>query len=507
MKSLKSILFVLMVFSFVLVSLPQIEVVKAESKAIVVPDDYSSIQEAVDHASAGDTVYVKKGIYLVDGVAGITIDKPLSLVGEDSQKTIIQSEASIHYGESSTIHITADNVTVTGFTIIGNRMGDVGIKLENYDVDQLSDCKIIGNVISNNSDSGILTRGNSEKIVISGNNITDNSFGIYLSSSDSVVSGNYIARNDDVGIIIVTAKNVTINQNNIMGNGKETHLIFRSGGLYIRYWGPHYVYENNITNNFGFGVQFGDFCSHSVVYNNNIVHNQRGINLFNFEHPFGVNNTVYNNNLIDNSLNAFVEHTFPYDIPFVINGTTDVSWDNGKEGNYWSDYADRYPNATELDGSGICDTPYVLDENNQDNYPLMNPMAFPEILETTPPTISIVSPENKTYPINNVSLTFTVSEPTSGIGYSLDGQENVAIDGNTTLTELSDGSHSLIVYATDTAGNTGASETVYFSIEVPPPEPKPSEPFPITWIAAATAIIAIVGAILLIYFRKTRKQQ
>jgi len=48
-------------------------------------------------------------------------------------------------------------------------------------------------------------------------------------------------------------------------------------------------------------------------------------------------------------------------------------WDNGypSGGNYWSDYEERYPNATEIDNSGIWDTPYVIDENNQDNYPIV----------------------------------------------------------------------------------------------------------------------------------------
>jgi len=48
-------------------------------------------------------------------------------------------------------------------------------------------------------------------------------------------------------------------------------------------------------------------------------------------------------------------------------------WDEGypSGGNYWSDYEYRYPNAEELDGSGMWNTSYVIDENNQDNYPLM----------------------------------------------------------------------------------------------------------------------------------------
>ena len=49
------------------------------------------------------------------------------------------------------------------------------------------------------------------------------------------------------------------------------------------------------------------------------------------------------------------------------------TWDDGypSGGNYWSDYEDKYPNAAELDGSKIWDTPYVISENDQDNYPLV----------------------------------------------------------------------------------------------------------------------------------------
>jgi hypothetical protein len=43
-------------------------------------------------------------------------------------------------------------------------------------------------------------------------------------------------------------------------------------------------------------------------------------------------------------------------------------WNNSCEGNYWSDY-----NGTDLDGDGIGDTPYIINSNNQDNYPLMHP--------------------------------------------------------------------------------------------------------------------------------------
>ena len=65
-------------------------------------------------------------------------------------------------------------------------------------------------------------------------------------------------------------------------------------------------------------------------------------------------------------------------------------WDNGEDGNYWSDYEERYPDAKELDGSGVWDTPYVIDENNQDNYPLMNPVVIPEFPDEEPLPITLL---------------------------------------------------------------------------------------------------------------------
>ena len=120
-------------------------------------------------------------------------------------------------------------------------------------------------------------------------------------------------------------------------------------------------------------------------------------------------------------------------------------------------------------------------------------------VDTTPPTISIVSPENKTHDTTDIPLTFTVDEPVAWIGYSLDGQANVTIAGNTTLSGTSNGLHSLVVYARDTTENTGASEIVYFSVET-----QQGEPFPIL-IVATIVLIAAVGAALAIYLIKTKK--
>ena len=115
---------------------------------------------------------------------------------------------------------------------------------------------------------------------------------------------------------------------------------------------------------------------------------------------------------------------------------------------------------------------------------------------TVPPAVSVVSPKsNMTYATGNVSLAFTVNKPAQGMSYSLDGQANVTVTGNTTLTGLSSGLHNVTVYAQDTLGNIGASQTIYFSIE----------PFPTTLIAAAVVIAAAAGAGLIVYFKKYRR--
>jgi len=116
---------------------------------------------------------------------------------------------------------------------------------------------------------------------------------------------------------------------------------------------------------------------------------------------------------------------------------------------------------------------------------------------TVPPQISVISTENKTYSTSNVSLAFTVNKPVLWLGYSLDGQETVTITDNATLAGLASGLHNITVYAKDSFENTGTSETVYFSVEVP---------FPTTLVVAPVASVAVIGAVLAIYFKRYRRQ-
>ena len=105
------------------------------------------------------------------------------------------------------------------------------------------------------------------------------------------------------------------------------------------------------------------------------------------------------------------------------------------------------------------------------------------IVNTAPPRITVTSPENKAYNTTDVPLSFTTNEPVSLMSYSLDGQENLTIAGNTTIAGLSNGLHTLTVYANDTVGNIGTSETISFTVDVP---------FPTTLVITASGASAVV---------------
>ncbi len=85
--------------------------------------------------------------------------------------------------------------------------------------------------------------------------------------------------------------------------------------------------------------------------------------------------------------------------------------------------------------------------------------------DLTPPTINLLSPENVTYGVDSVPVVFTVNEIPYWMGYSVNNQENVTVQGNSTLTGLVNGQYNIIVYANDTSGNMGFSQ-VYFTILV-----------------------------------------
>ncbi len=339
-----------------------VQSVKSSSITIVVPDDFSTIQEAVDNAVAGQTIFVRTGVYTEQH---ITVDKPLSLVGEDSGNTILVGINNIRYSPPYVIQISADDVTVSGFTITNGSLGGIRVETVGSDI-QPTGCVITGNNIVNNTD-GISTYDGKD-LTISNNRISNNrEYGVYLSTSQTSIFENNITENGWAGIVIDSCEKVTVSNNNISDNGNQGTIKEYQGGIMLRWRGNFEIYANNITNNNGYGAQFGEGCSNSSVHDNNIKGNSVGVELFNFILTnnsegigIGTDNKVYRNNL-DNSHNALIQTACPYNITVPIayaigNGTDIVSWDNDTVGNYWSDY----------NGQGT----YVIDKDNVDHYPL-----------------------------------------------------------------------------------------------------------------------------------------
>jgi pectin methylesterase-like acyl-CoA thioesterase len=89
-KTLTLLLAVLFISSLVMA---QPIFVKAQSKTIIVPDDFATIQSAINHATNGGTVYVRSGIYTENE---LSITKSISLIGENVETTKIKLNSEKH---------------------------------------------------------------------------------------------------------------------------------------------------------------------------------------------------------------------------------------------------------------------------------------------------------------------------------------------------------------------------------------------------------------------------
>jgi len=213
---------------------------------------------------------------------------------------------------------TVDNIT---YTFLGNIIYDEIVVEKNNTVVDGAGYSIQG---AWSLHRGISLHGGSN-VTIKNIEIREFEYGIYLQhSSNNTISGNKITENA-WGILLVDSSDNTIN-------------------------------GNNITNNYGAGIEL-DFSSNNTINGNNITNNDTGILVY----VSSFDNAIYHNNFIGNN----------QQVQIATSGQANF-WDDGAgKGNYWSDYEERYPNATEIDGSGIWETPYVIDENNQDNHPIV----------------------------------------------------------------------------------------------------------------------------------------
>ncbi len=301
---------------------------------------------------------------------------------------------------------------------------------------------------------------------IANNTVTDNACGIWVySGSGNVIAGNNVTRNYSCGIELDSNNNTVIGNYITSTTREPNNWMFGVGGINIDSALNNRITENQIANN-----SIGIHCQAFAYFAQS--GERKG------------DNQIYRNNLVDNDQTVLNEALFSEVMANI--------WDDGTAGNHWSDYGGKDEN-----GDGVGDTPYVIDDLNQDNFPLMAPVKIPVAPVELPgaPLVVLLNPVNITYSNVSVLLDFVVDKQTAWIGYSLDGKDNVTITGNITLSGLSDGSHMLTVYANDTFGFTGTSETVTFTVAT----------FPTTSIILIVISTVAVVACLLIYFKKRKR--
>jgi parallel beta-helix repeat protein len=294
------------------------------------------------------TLYTLTGNVTID-VDGIVIEKNNATL--DGAGYTIQGTG-VYYGSvgvnmSSIGSVIVKNMNIKGFYY--------GINL--YSV---TNCTITGNNITNNNQFGIKFRESSNCTVSNNKVMNDTYAGVWMFSSSSfTVSGNTIANHFwGVYLDLPGASSNILRQNNIMTN--TYGIRFDNGAQNNVIWG------NNITDN-NRAISFGS-SFYNTVYGNNIANNSYGVELMSSS-----NSTFHHNGFFNNTLQVYASNSANY-------------WDQGYPlgGNYWSDYngtdLKKGPYQNETGNDGIGDTPYTIDPNNVDYYPMIPEFASSTIL-------------------------------------------------------------------------------------------------------------------------------
>jgi parallel beta-helix repeat protein len=344
------------------------------------------------------------------------------------------------------LYYTNDS-TISGNVVTNN--------FEGITLKESSNNAILDSRVTNNNESGITLEYGCANNVISGNRVESNGWGIGVGddSNNNVVSKNEVAANVKHG--------VSFGYHSIGNAAIENHVAKNGGsGIFFSTIQDSNVTGNNVTLNKGCGIGFG-YGPNGLVRQNYISKNSVGIWISNAEANtitfnsvaenavWGIelegshkNNMIHHNNFINNAadqgIQARIAEIWIYpglnkphrpgetvEPPRLVGGAANV-WDNGKEGNYWSDYTARYPNASMQGDSGTADTPYFINENNMDRYPLLNPVDASEVpdgpaVEPSPtghPPKNLTSPEQQTenYTEEEFQVEYAIAAIVLGVG-------------------------------------------------------------------------------------------
>lgn len=249
---------------------------------------------------------------------GIHVKDEGSLVMEHSHVT--HAECGIVVGAQDRGQST---VYIRGSAIDYNR--DCGVWVGNYTSVYIYDSSI------NYNDVG-LDLGFSMGSVIEASVIKGNNYGIIGNYSYAHIQHSVIMYNTHYGVLYEGKSGTTVSynwywNNTVSWNGEQTPPGWHGSGIHL------------------YGAMY------DTVYCNVIKNNGMGLDLYN---SYMV--STHHNDFINNSDHA--------------NDDMYNDFDDGSEGNYWDDY-----NGTDSDGDGIGDTPYYIDNNSVDDYPLMHPVG------------------------------------------------------------------------------------------------------------------------------------
>ena len=257
---------------------------------IYVPDDYAKIQWAVDNASTGSTIIVRDGIY----TENVGINKRLAIISENgSTSTIVQAENPANH----VFNMTADSVTINGFTVKDASSYKSGIYLDGVQNNNISN-----NNVSNNR-YGIHLE-NSNNNTLEHNNASRNTYGIYLSSSgNNTLSINMMFNNEfNFGANCFCIPN-NIDTGNTVNEKPIYYLVNVSGTVIDPSSNAGTIYCINCQNitikdlkllNNRHGIYLGCTCD-SNLHNNTVSNNDCGIGLHSSNNNTLEANTVSHN--------------------------------------------------------------------------------------------------------------------------------------------------------------------------------------------------------------------